>query len=378
MVDRITLLGWIESLRGFPVLEYQKDYDAWDAYEETSDRECLCPNPLVSVWVATYNQQRYIRDCLNSIVAQKCSFEYEVIISEDNSSDATFEICKEFQRLYPKIIRVIHNKRNLYGTGVTGRRAISLARGRYIAYCEGDDYWCNNRKLEKQVQCFLDDRDCSICYTDSYLLLPGSDKLIGPELANSGFFDEGISYSRDDYRCERHFLKTGVWFKTASVMARKDCLERYYRNGLGHLRLKEGIQGVRTTLPLYGSVQCVRQACAVYRGGVGVGAATARDATQLVLIDGLYSRVYATWDCMTQAEKLEFIRMNCVSRFLLCKNMNAALRRRGLLFSFRLIWHVGSLRHWCKFMLIWLLSVVGMQHWTIESYRALRRMCKGK
>lgn len=113
---------------------------------------------IVSICSLTYNHALYIRECLDGILMQQCDFKFEILIHDDASTDGTQEIIKEYQKNYPGIIKPIFRKKNLYSQGKRGFYARFLypnARGKYIALCEGDDYWTDPLKLQKQVD-FLD------------------------------------------------------------------------------------------------------------------------------------------------------------------------------------------------------------------------------
>lgn len=107
----------------------------------------------LSVFVVTYNQEKYIRQCLDGILMQKVDFDYEVVIGEDHGTDGTRAICEEYAAKYPQI-RLLPLTENL---GVAGnwRRVLLECKGEYVAMCEGDDYWLDDNKLQKQVD-FLD------------------------------------------------------------------------------------------------------------------------------------------------------------------------------------------------------------------------------
>lgn len=107
----------------------------------------------LSVFIVTYNQEKYIRQCLDSILMQQVDFDYEVVIGEDHGTDGTRAICEEYAAKYPQI-RLLPLTENL---GVAGnwRRVLLECKGEYIAMCEGDDYWLDDNKLHKQVD-FLD------------------------------------------------------------------------------------------------------------------------------------------------------------------------------------------------------------------------------
>lgn len=132
---------------------------------ETSDFTRLVREPLVSVLMITYNHAEYLAEAIESIVSQKCDFPFELVIGEDASTDETRKIALDYQRRYPEIIRVVHSFANV-GMSANGRRVFLRARGEYVAYCEGDDYWCSPHKLARQVALIRDYTDIGIVHTD--------------------------------------------------------------------------------------------------------------------------------------------------------------------------------------------------------------------
>ena len=108
----------------------------------------------VSVVVITYNHERYIRQALDSVLSQQTSFDFEVIISEDCSTDTTREIIFEYSKRYPDKIRLLLSETNVRSPWVV-QRAIMAAHGEYVALLEGDDYWISPQKLQKQAE-FMD------------------------------------------------------------------------------------------------------------------------------------------------------------------------------------------------------------------------------
>lgn len=108
----------------------------------------------VSISCLTYNHASFIRECLDGFLMQQCDFKYEVLIHDDASTDGTQEIIKEYQKKHPEIIKPIFRKENLYSKGermFNARFNFPRAKGKYIALCEGDDYWTDPLKLQKQV-----------------------------------------------------------------------------------------------------------------------------------------------------------------------------------------------------------------------------------
>lgn len=124
-------------------------------------------NMMVSISCTTYNHVAYIHQCLDGFLMQKCNFNYEILIHDDASTDGTIDIIKEYQEKYPEIIKPYIQKENQWSQGVRGMNAkynFSRAKGKYIAMCEGDDYWTDPLKLQKQVDFLEANEDCSLVY----------------------------------------------------------------------------------------------------------------------------------------------------------------------------------------------------------------------
>ena len=120
----------------------------------------------VSIICITYNHVDFIRQALDSFVMQKTNFPFEVIVHDDASTDGTTEIIKEYEKKYPDIIKPIYQKENQWKQGKTMSKTFIYPkiRGYYVIFCEGDDYWIDENKLQKQVD-FLDTHpDFSICF----------------------------------------------------------------------------------------------------------------------------------------------------------------------------------------------------------------------
>lgn len=120
---------------------------------------------LISVIVCTYNQEKTIGRTLDSILCQQCHVPFEIIIGEDHSTDGTLGVCMKYAERYPDIVRVIANNPNK-GLVDNYFDCILAARGRYIADCAGDDYWCDVRKLEKEVSVLEKYPDVGIVHTE--------------------------------------------------------------------------------------------------------------------------------------------------------------------------------------------------------------------
>ena len=130
--------------------------------------------PLVSVRCLTYNQKKYIKDALDGFVKQITDFSFEVIVHDDASTDGTAAIVKEYAEKYPDIIKPIFETENQYSKHDGSLRRImnEACKGKYIAYCEGDDYWTDPYKLQKQVSFLEKHPDYSMCCTNVRILSP--------------------------------------------------------------------------------------------------------------------------------------------------------------------------------------------------------------
>ena len=117
----------------------------------------------VSVLVVTYNHARFVRQALDSAIGQRLPQPFEVLVSEDCSTDGTREIVEEYAKRHPHLVRLLLSERNLHSNEVVAR-GVRAARGRYVAVLDGDDYWTSDDKLGAQVA-FLDVRpDVTICF----------------------------------------------------------------------------------------------------------------------------------------------------------------------------------------------------------------------
>ncbi len=126
---------------------------------------------MVSVCVQTYQHEAYIGECIEGILKQKTDFPIEIIIGEDASSDGTREVCQSYAAQHPDLIRLFLRKREdvIHIAGrPTGRynfmENLKAAKGKYIAICEGDDFWTDPEKLQKQVDYMESNPQCSYCY----------------------------------------------------------------------------------------------------------------------------------------------------------------------------------------------------------------------
>lgn len=120
---------------------------------------------MVSISCIAYNHGKYIRQCLDSLVNQKTNFKYEILVHDDASTDDTADIIREYEEKYPELIKPIYQTENQYSKGISIGNTYHVPRmkGKYVAVCEGDDFWCDENKLQKQFDIMEKNPNCSIC-----------------------------------------------------------------------------------------------------------------------------------------------------------------------------------------------------------------------
>ena len=147
----------------------------YDSAISDMDKQFLADKHLVTIRCLAYNQELYIRQCLEGFIMQKTNFRFEAIVHDDASTDGTVTVIREYAAKYPDIIKPIFEKENLYSkhNGSLTRAVDKYMFGKYIAICEGDDYWIDPLKLQKQVDFMENHPECSMCFHRSQELIEG-------------------------------------------------------------------------------------------------------------------------------------------------------------------------------------------------------------
>ena len=128
--------------------------------------------PLVSVHIITYNQESYVARAIEGALQQQTDFAVEIVVGEDCSQDGTRDIVLRYQREHPARVRVITSDRNV-GSFENSNRVLRTCRGKYLAICDGDDYWTDPRKLQKQVDFLEAHPEYSLCCHDVDVICDG-------------------------------------------------------------------------------------------------------------------------------------------------------------------------------------------------------------
>ena len=137
-------------------------------------------NIVVSIVCNTYNHEEYIRDALDGFVMQKADFAFEILVHDDASTDNTAQIIREYEAKYPELIKPIYQTVNQYsqGIGISRTYQYPRAKGKYIAICEGDDYWTDPDKLQKQVEALEAHPEVDICAHSVSMVMANTGKSI--------------------------------------------------------------------------------------------------------------------------------------------------------------------------------------------------------
>ena len=210
---------------------------------------------MVSVYCLAYNHEKYISDCLEGFVKQKTNFKYEVIVHDDASTDNTANIIKEYAERYPDIIKPILQEKNQYSQGVeiVDKFIGPLLKGKYVAICEGDDYWCDEHKLQRQVEILENHPEYIACVHQT-------------KTANSSTGEVGL-YSKlrksGVIEIEKMLRDRGPVYHTSSLCYHKEALEEkpdfcYIVKGIGDYP-KE------FALALQGDIYYLNKVMSVYR-----------------------------------------------------------------------------------------------------------------
>lgn len=226
----------------------------------------MSSNIKLSICCISYNHAHFISQALDSFLAQRVNFEFELVISDDKSTDDTAQIIEEYAAMYPEKIRVITRDSNV-GMNVNFFSTLSACKGEYIAICEGDDYWIDEYKLKKQVAILDSDRTISIVTHNVHIINEtfSTSAYVPYTLAPKprGGFDEVLF---------NHFIPT------LSIVLRRDALPNYWPDFF--YKIKSPDKALALSLLLKGDYYHCDENMGVYRhhdGGITKRQLSARE-----------------------------------------------------------------------------------------------------
>lgn len=218
---------------------------------------------LVSINCMAYNHEEYISDAIEGFLMQKTNFEYEILIGEDCSTDSTRIIIQEYMNKFPNKIKLITSDNNV-GAKRNEKRLQQSSLGKYIALCEGDDYWIDPYKLQKQVDYMEKNSECMMCFHSAEVIQSNgksSGKYIRPFIRNKICSVEEI------------ILGLGSKFTpTASVIYRKELMDT---PPVWFKETSFSDYPIALIVSYYGYAYYIDEVMSVYRTGV-IGSATNR------------------------------------------------------------------------------------------------------
>lgn len=209
---------------------------------------------LLSIGILTYNQSAYLRQCLDSVLMQLADFDFEIVVGDDASSDGTQDILREYKAKYPDKFVLLLGEKN-EGISMNYMKVLSACRGKYIALCEGDDYWTDATKLQKQVDFLETHPDYGFVGTYNTLLLPD-----GSEKADSyDYFPKPVREGDWElYGNVFEYAKNGPVTRTVSLLFRRELILPYLQYvGIGNDIVLQTILAKRTFFAKHSASMCV-------------------------------------------------------------------------------------------------------------------------
>lgn len=213
-------------------------------------------NYTVAVWCITYNQKDFIKDALNGFVMQKTNFPFVVIVHDDKSTDGTSDIILEYAKKYPNIIIPVIESENQWSKGglkhIVNIMNTHYRIGKYIAFCEGDDYWTSPDKLQTQIDFLESHPEYSMCFHSA----------LKKYECNSIAWINCENIEDKDYDATDLFVNWTV--PTASVVCRKEAMD-FYANIKGAERIQNYDIFIILSCAMTGKIRGITKQMSVYR-----------------------------------------------------------------------------------------------------------------
>ena len=223
-------------------------------------------DPLVSIVCFTYNHSAYLQWALDGFLMQETDFPFEIIVHDDASTDGTTEIVRKFEAHHPQLVSAIYRQRNLYSQGARGKihsDSYRLARGKYIALCEGDDYWTDPLKLKKQVEAIEHSVGASACFHRAQRVNLTTNEVLGYYPQRMDRDRIGFGYLLEHW---------GTVMQTASYLFRRDAVFDLPWDALSCL--SSGDLAIYLWVARKGEAVFLPDCMSIYREGGGAWSAT--------------------------------------------------------------------------------------------------------
>lgn len=276
--------------------------------------------PLVSVCMITYNHEQYIKQAIEGVLIQKSNFNYELIIGEDRSTDNTRNLIQEYKKDYPAIIKPILRKKNI-GMIANLIDTINNCKGKYIATCEGDDYWTDPFKLQKQVDFLEANEYFSACFTNAQQI----------NLKNhvERLFVNGLE---EGYVPKKTvIIKGGGLYPTASLVFKRN---QYNCEVYKNITELAGDELLIMALATKGNIYFINEVTCTYRNwGGGIFSSMKEDKRKICLLKENSIKGYKKFDTISNKEFHKFIqrKISLVSLFII-QNSTTWKRYRYILY----------------------------------------------
>lgn len=212
-------------------------------------------NVMLSIYVSTYGQEEYIALALDSILMQKTSYTYEVLVGEDASPDGTREILKEYEKKYPNKFKMFYRPQNMYGKIYCNSSDLrERCVGKYVICLEGDDYWTSDTKIEKQVS-FLEEHPEYIAVSHNCIVVD----------ENNDMLNEKYPECKDEIYSLNHYVSEILPGQTTTLMVRNYTKENLFDTSILNFGLIPGDRLLYFALSMHGRIYCMQETMSAYR-----------------------------------------------------------------------------------------------------------------
>ena len=210
---------------------------------------------ILSIYVATYNHEEYIGCALDSILMQKTKYKFEVLIGEDASTDGTRAVLKKYEEQFPGFFTIFYREKNMHNTECSNAQDLrARCKGKYLIALEGDDFWLDENKIEKQID-FLEAHP-------EYIAVAHNCVVVGKDSQPNG---ETYPECKDHEYTFHHFFNTILPGQLTTVMYRNYLLDNNFDSSILFKQLSPDDQLLYFALLCHGQIYCMQEVMSAYR-----------------------------------------------------------------------------------------------------------------